>query len=912
LELLENSLSSLSPNAFSGLTNLVILSLGDNSLTSLPSNVFNSLTHLVFLNLTMNSLYTLPSDVFSQNIYLLNLWIPNNHMKEIQPNTFSTLRNLQYLQIQHNSLTTLPPKIFDENINLLSINARYNNLTSLPDRLFDNLLNINSLYLQYNSLAYIDLGKVRPEHTGIFRNSLISFSHDSSVLDDPSFDGHVYCYCNCLNCSHYYYKGIHADLDCEPETQYYCPAGSCSFEKQNEGCAFCDGDVCVSCLNNYILHKGECIPCVGEEECKFNNTNTVNCTEDDLEACTDPDYPNCYEHVCVSETCGTETQGELDECQLGGEGCWGCKCMSGWYPSNPPGKDCISKCGDNNVVGDEQCEKGGLGCNDECKCISGYESKGEKDCGAICHDGIVNVPEECDSGLGCNKRCMCDLGWYKNEGSTSCKLICGDGYAVRGYEQCDRTEGCDDECMCEKGYENTTEGKCKAICGDGILAGKEECDSSFGCDRNCHCTEGWKPNNDVSCKEVCGDGLVVGSEECDSTPGCSNIYCVCEQNHPYNNETKLCSQCGNKIVEGFEECDGGKNCADNCKCENGYELDYNKECMPSDNEKDQSRLIPILGAILGVLAFFALIILVLCISRKKCRSKGEGTGNYFLVDDPNEIRVDLFNRKHTTLTLDNTIWEGNDSTVYKAKMGDKIVVVKTLKRWETTVESQQKQELEILQRLSDPFVAAFYGIATIENTPAFVMEFCPLGSLEQFMMKKLFSPELKMRYARDICMGMKYLHSVPVVHRNLKLSNVLVLSSDSNLRTPICKISDFACSREIDTYETISQTMTSFVGTPLYMAPELLSGKTHYSQKTDVYSYGILLAGLWNQQQPFSEQNLDDIPEMLRNIVDRNLRPKVQKDCPEPYLVLMRNCWSDNPHERPTFEKIATMVFSNY
>ena len=86
------------------------------------------------------------------------------------------------------------------------------------------------------------------------------------------------------------------------------------------------------------------------------------------------------------------------------------------------------------------------------------------------------------------------------------------------------------------------------------------------------------------------------------------------------------------------------------------------------------------------------------------------------------------------------------------------------------------------------------------------MEYVPLGSLERLMTTEVFSVGLKIRYVREICYGMRYLHSEKIIHRDLKPSNVLVVSDDENCSGVICKISDFGTSREVDMTTTLSMT----------------------------------------------------------------------------------------------------------
>ena len=184
------------------------------------------------------------------------------------------------------------------------------------------------------------------------------------------------------------------------------------------------------------------------------------------------------------------------------------------------------------------------------------------------------------------------------------------------------------------------------------------------------------------------------------------------------------------------------------------------------------------------------------------------------------------------------------------------------------------------------------------------------------MSKKVFSPELKIRYVREICYGMRYLHSENIIHRDLKLSNVLVVSDDVGYSDGvICKISDFGTSREVDIQSTLrmsqSMTMTNNIGTPLYMAPEILSGVGHYSQKADVYSYGILMVSLWNQKPPYSEMENVEARDLLSDIATRGLRPRIESECPQSYFKLASECLAEEPQSRPSFDEICKTVFDS-
>ena len=95
------------------------------------------------------------------------------------------------------------------------------------------------------------------------------------------------------------------------------------------------------------------------------------------------------------------------------------------------------------------------------------------------------------------------------------------------------------------------------------------------------------------------------------------------------------------------------------------------------------------------------------------------------------------------------------------------------------------------------------------------------------------------------------------------------------------------------------------------MAPEILSGVGHYSQKADVYSYGILMVSLWNQKPPFYEKLNMEPRELLSDITTRGLRPHIESECPHSYFNLASACLAQDAHSRPSFDEICKTVFGS-
>ena len=141
--------------------------------------------------------------------------------------------------------------------------------------------------------------------------------------------------------------------------------------------------------------------------------------------------------------------------------------------------------------------------------------------------------------------------------------------------------------------------------------------------------------------------------------------------------------------------------------------------------------------------------------------------------------------------------------------------------------------------------------------------------------------------AEDVAMGMEYLHSVGVIHRDLKPDNLLV-GEDWRVA-----VSDLGVSK------VISGVMTMAVGSSLYIAPEVFESNA-YTDKVDVYGFGYVLWGMWERKEPFSEYSTF---QLIGKVVEEGERPVVGKGC--VFGELMVRCWQEDPNLRPSFSEIV-------
>ena len=222
------------------------------------------------------------------------------------------------------------------------------------------------------------------------------------------------------------------------------------------------------------------------------------------------------------------------------------------------------------------------------------------------------------------------------------------------------------------------------------------------------------------------------------------------------------------------------------------------------------------------------------------------------------------------------------------------------------------RESLILQKLKHPCIVEFKGINFQSFTdpsllsPSIITEYLSHGSLKVILDNEKksradinWSPTKKYINLLGIARAMKYLHSHGVIHRDLKPENIL---TDENYYPHVC---DFGLSRFFAQSISNSQklTMTGQIGTPLYMAPELLEGEEHYGPGVDVYAFSMLAFEIVTCEVPFKE--LGNIsPFSLGVKVTSGYRPRIPKGVTSKMASLLKRCWSQKAEERPSFDEI--------
>lgn len=130
---------------------------------------------------------------------------------------------------------------------------------------------------------------------------------------------------------------------------------------------------------------------------------------------------------------------------------------------------------------------------------------------------------------------------------------------------------------------------------------------------------------------------------------------------------------------------------------------------------------------------------------------------------------------------------------------------------------QAHAELEVLSRLRHPHVVAYHGAYLHEQHLNIVLEYADAGDLADAIKDakssgRSFTPSLVAEWLAQLASALEYVHSMKVIHRDLKTSNVLLVAQDD--APPLLKVADFGIARQMSRTASLA---TTVVGTPYYM-----------------------------------------------------------------------------------------------
>lgn len=285
-------------------------------------------------------------------------------------------------------------------------------------------------------------------------------------------------------------------------------------------------------------------------------------------------------------------------------------------------------------------------------------------------------------------------------------------------------------------------------------------------------------------------------------------------------------------------------------------------------------------------------------------------------------------------------------TPYKETIGIHEIKNKEYDYYFNRLKQLIESEIEILSNIDHKNIIKFYGYSYNKGIYYLKMEYCNGGDVYEYLKKNNSSDKNSFNgvsnkflyeFIKQTSDGLVYLHKNNIIHRDIKLHNVLMIN-DKKKNDIIFKISDFgfACYDlttliDNDIHEVMRKKYYKLCGTPYYMAPEIilnmnklenitiykgdsnLQSTFFYDKKIDIWSYGICIYELIFNILPFSNiKTIDDLEKFykyknIQGVMDKKIRRK--SSLSEDFKEILLNMLQVDYKNRYSIEDINKYIY---
>jgi serine/threonine protein kinase len=231
------------------------------------------------------------------------------------------------------------------------------------------------------------------------------------------------------------------------------------------------------------------------------------------------------------------------------------------------------------------------------------------------------------------------------------------------------------------------------------------------------------------------------------------------------------------------------------------------------------------------------------------------------------------------------IGNGSFSTIYKGyRVSDNTPVA--IKKITKIIDKKYiNSEINVMKNLNSPYILKLYEVIHQKNYLYLILEYCNEGDLSKYIKTK--NKKYNLLYIYQIIKGLQYLYKSKIIHRDIKPHNILITNNT-------IKISDFGFAKTFNENDLIS----TFCGSPLYMAPEILKLK-EYTNKSDIWSLGVIIYEILFKIHPYPSKNKSELIKHLKN-KKQIFIPNIDHDLKD----LLKKILEKNEYKRISWEEI--------
>ncbi|CAG9312455.1 unnamed protein product [Blepharisma stoltei] len=260
-------------------------------------------------------------------------------------------------------------------------------------------------------------------------------------------------------------------------------------------------------------------------------------------------------------------------------------------------------------------------------------------------------------------------------------------------------------------------------------------------------------------------------------------------------------------------------------------------------------------------------------------------------------------KKVGSYQLDRKIGEGNYGTVFIGVHSEskQVVAAKSvlLGKLNPKLIKQMEAEIAVLKGSNCPSIIKLYDVLKTQNNIYLIMEFCAGGDLEHYVkIHGRVAEPLAKKWLSQLVEAFIYLQEKRIMHRDLKLANILLTSENENEAE--IRVADFGFARILNENSlAITQ-----LGTPMFMAPEIFNSDA-YSFKADVWSLGVLSYEILLGAPAFLCRTLNQ----LRKLQKEEIKFPENSPLSDDAKNFIRSMLTYNHNERPSFQELRSHPF---